>query len=325
MRHKGRKERENVNLVKKYISRPLKSLLKDDEAMFRIQTATKIVGIPFILCWSYVGTIFIVLRIDFIFIKSHELFKVNDYEQIFFDTIISETSDLMPYVALFFIGLFFFGLYFSNTMLRPFRVIGRYCEEMTKSGAIEYNPDFITDLKVLTTFCEWFFHTVNNLLKNGRSYPIEVPPKYKGIRGPVFENLFFFRNAVYFTIIMLASGLGVHVLGVRLSEAFVDFAQQMVVMSPASRHFLLNQSEIFWLVTKTMIVLQTILYIFLNIHLYSLVNVPAFGIFATLRSFIKGNYSIRVHLLGHRYVRTQSIKINKYLKLIESKFTSEKN
>jgi hypothetical protein len=56
------------------------------------------------------------------------------------------------------------------------------------------------------------------------------------------------------------------------------------------------------------------------IHLYGQVSGAAFGIFATMRSFIKGNFKNRVHLVGYSHLRESTRALNKYLDWIEKNF-----
>jgi hypothetical protein len=66
-------------------------------------------------------------------------------------------------------------------------------------------------------------------------------------------------------------------------------------------------------------------YILLGLHLYSKVSGAAFGIFSTMRSFMKGNYSSRVHLVGFAHIREYTRKLNKYLDYIQNNFTKEQS
>jgi signal transduction histidine kinase len=86
------------------------------------------------------------------------------------------------------------------------------------------------------------------------------------------------------------------------------FTQQM---------FILDEIVI---MTVTLIVLC---YTLLGLHLYAKVSGAAFGIFSTMRAFMKGNYSSRVHLVGFSYVREYTRKLNKYLDYIQNNFTKE--
>ena len=63
-------------------------------------------------------------------------------------------------------------------------------------------------------------------------------------------------------------------------------------------------------------------YLGLSFHLYAKVSAPAFAIFATMRSFLKGNTKARVHLIGNYYARPETKKLNQYLDYIEKNVSS---
>ena len=72
------------------------------------------------------------------------------------------------------------------------------------------------------------------------------------------------------------------------------------------------------------IVLVAFSYLALGFHLYDKVSGAAFGIFSTMRSFMKGNYFSRVHLVGYAYIRDYTRKLNKYLDHIQNNFDKQK-
>jgi hypothetical protein len=72
------------------------------------------------------------------------------------------------------------------------------------------------------------------------------------------------------------------------------------------------------------IILIAIFYIALGFHLYEKVSGAAFGIFSTMRSFMKGNRFSRVHLVGYAYIRDYTRKFNKYLDYMQNNFDKDK-
>jgi hypothetical protein len=56
-------------------------------------------------------------------------------------------------------------------------------------------------------------------------------------------------------------------------------------------------------------------------HLYSKVSGAAFGFFATMRGYMKGNYFARVHLLEYNHVRPYGRMLNKYLDYMQKNFS----
>ena len=70
-------------------------------------------------------------------------------------------------------------------------------------------------------------------------------------------------------------------------------------------------------------VLIAVSYTMLGFHLYAKVSGAAFAIFSTMRSYMKGNYSSRVHLVGYSYLRDYTRKLNKYLDYVQNYFAKD--
>ena len=66
-------------------------------------------------------------------------------------------------------------------------------------------------------------------------------------------------------------------------------------------------------------------YAVLAIVLYNKVSGAAFAYFATMRSFMKGKFSSRVHLIGYSYVRNYGRDLNRYLKFLETRLNEFEN
>ena len=73
------------------------------------------------------------------------------------------------------------------------------------------------------------------------------------------------------------------------------------------------------------IVFNIFTYLIFFYYLYGKVSIPAFGIFATMRSFISGRYASRVHLIGYPYIRNYTRTLNKYLDDLEKNYITKDN
>jgi len=296
----------------------LKSKLKDPEAQFRLLTSLKmtlIFIISFIVMGSY---ILILLGVNLVFFKANESFGIIEFESIFYDSLLGSLSDFAVYGSLILIFINVASIYISDLLLRPFRIIGDYCERKTlKSSEKDYNPDFFSELKILSQFSEFFFNSIESAAENNGLAKVLIPKKYKSIHQPSFEAIFFFHFAFYVLGAVLMLTIAVITFSDSLYENLIQLAGNTLPNNPAINYFMKAQNTIMDQVTTISLSVGIILYLFLSYHLYNRVSTPAFAFFATMRSFIKGNYSQRVHLIGYPYLRNQSRKFNKYLDWVE--------
>ncbi len=294
--------------------------LKDEEAKFRILTAVRFTMIPlgsFILLG---GLIWGMLTINLLFIEAYGEHGTSQLREAFYDSVLLATSDILPWLGIFLVCLVIGGLYMANMVLRPFQIIGRYCEAKIEHVDSSYNPDFFEDLRLLSRFSDFFFLKMDRVRTGEFSLPIEIPTIFTRIHKPVFEYNFFLQFLLFTLISTICATAMVHIVAVDIYDGIVNLSKETLKHDGAVTYFLRSQSQIWDVIVYSIVTLHTILYIsFLN-ELYKKVATPAFGFFATMRSFLKGNTGARVHLIGYTYVRTQSRKFNKFLDFAQAEF-----
>ena len=313
--------RPNTFLRRKWLN--LKSILSDTEVQFRLLTSLKMTMI-FLISFCLMGSYIIIqLGVNLVFFKANESLGINEFEGIFYDSILGSISDFAIYGTMFLFLINVASMYISDLLLRPFRIIGDYCERKTlKSSENDYNPDFFSELKILSQFSEFFFNTVETAAENKNLTKIVIPKKYKKIHQPVFETVFFFHFSFYVLAAVLMLSIAVFTFTDGLYENLILLAGNTLPNSPSINYFLKEQNVIIDQITITSLSVGVVLYIALAFHLYDKVSTPAFAFFATMRSFMKGNYRQRVHLIGFPYLRNQSRKFNKYLDWVEKELVS---
>ncbi len=295
-----------------------KTKFKDPEVQFRLLTSLKMTSI-FLITFLVMGSyILILLGVNFVFFKANESFGIGEFESIFYDSLLGSISDFALYALMILILINVASIYISDLLLRPFRIIGAYCERQTlKSCDKDYNPDFFSELKILSQFSEFFFNSIESAAESKGLAKVVIPKKYKKIHQPSFEGIFFFHFAFYVLGAVLMLSIGIMKFSDMLYENLIQLAGKTLPNSPAINFFLKEQNIIMDQITGVSLGVGIILYLVLAYHLYSRVSTPAFAFFATMRSFIKGNYQQRVHLIGYPYLRNQSRKFNKYLDWVE--------
>ncbi len=287
--------------------------LKDDEVQFRLMTTFKISVIPFItmgVLAFYLGN---VLKMNLIFFEANGFSQLAELRGAYYDYITSTLFDIIPYIAGMFVLIVFLGLYLSDMILRPFRIIGDYCEKKANNEEIEYDPEFFSDLKLLMGFTELFFNVMSSSLKVGKFLPVAVPNKFSKIHKPVFEQIFFIQFTFFLVITSIGLALAIYALTADVYDHMIKLSIETIKSNKSTLYFLKFQADLIQEVAYTVMAAHCMAYFILAFHLYNKVATPAFGIFATMRAFMKGNHSSRVHLIGFNYVRPQSRKINNYL------------
>jgi hypothetical protein len=297
---------------------------QDEEFVFKISTGLKFVAISLAFMFSVLLFTYLLLRIDLIYFMSHGFPGAVEFQDVFYTFVYSSLWDEVPVLIGSIIFVFWVGYYLASIMIRPFKVIGKYCEDRVTNLNPYYSPDYISDLKLLTSFSVFFFSKIDEAKIAGKLEKIEVPDDFTRIHKPVFEKNFFLNYFFIIIIFALLTSLGIFVLNNVIREQIFIFTSKFFpVKMPGNieiRFFMEEQFSVANIAVYFFITLHVLVYCLFGVHLYSKVSGPAFAVFATMRSFLKGNYHNRVHLIGYSYLRDDCRKINKYLDHVQKNY-----
>lgn len=301
----------------------LKRVFKTEDSRFIAMVGLKTSGISFGVTLVVYTLLFEVIRLNHAFFQAHGLVEFSE-QNFFYDFVTQEAFENITVLFAFHIFLFFIGSYAGWLILRPFKVIGDYCEEVLSNADVVYQVEQFSNYNLLTRFSEFFFEFLREARKKGEIVQHSIPPQYSRIHKPVFDKIFMFHFGILLVIVALCSCLFITESVSSIYMSMVELATNTLQDPKTVGQFFGQQMFILNDIVWVTVILVTFSYIFLGFHLYAKVSGAAFGIFATMRSFMKGNYSSRVHLLGFAYVRENTRKLNKYLDFIEKNFSKNK-
>ncbi|MBC7430188.1 MAG: hypothetical protein H7336_16360 [Bacteriovorax sp.] len=293
----------------------------DEEHMFKIGMGLKFLGVSVFCLLSVLLFTYLLIRIDLIFFVSHGFPGAAEFQAAFYEYIYSAFSDELIWIAIAAVFTFGLGYYLSGIMIRPFKVIGEYCDDKINNKKNFYTPDFFSDLKLLTSFSVFFFTKIDEAGIKGKLENIEIPAHFTRIHKPSFEKNFFFNYLFIIAIFALLSSLGIVFLNIEIRDHMFELAKKFLAHNNQVTYFLDEQFVIADIAVYFFVMLHLILYFLLGVHLYSKIATPAFAVFATMRSYLRGNHHNRVHLIGYYYLRKDCRKINKYLDHVQKNLT----
>jgi hypothetical protein len=302
----------------------LKKVFKTEDSRFLLFTGLKVSGISFVINIVVYTYLFQVMRLNYAFFKSQGNVAGLEDESIFYNYLITEAAGNLTMFLAFHIILFFIGTYVGWLILRPFRIIGEYCEEVIENPDAIYKVDEFSTYKLLTRFSEFFFEYLRETRRKGEIITNSIPPQFSRIHKPVADRIFMLHFGLLLIIVAISSNVFIIENADAIYEAMVELATKTLKDQNTANRFFSNQLFIMGDLTTFTIVLFTFSYFALGFHLYEKVSGAAFGIFSTMRSFMKGNYFSRVHLVGYAYIRDYTRKLNKYLDYIQNNFEKEK-
>jgi hypothetical protein len=301
----------------------LNRVFKNDDTKFVVLTGIKVSSISLLINFIIYTCLFEVMRLNYVFFRSQGFPDFQD-DQVFFNYITSEAVENLPVLFLFHIFLFFIGTYVGWLILRPFRMIGDYCEEIIENPEAIYMVDEFSTYKLLTRFSEFFFEFLRDSREKKQLPTNTVPPQFSKIHQPVTDRVFMLHFGLLLVIIAISSSVFIIENGSAVFHSMIELASKTLPSSKDANRFLNAQDFVMDDLISLTIFLIATLYLALGMHLYGKVSGAAFGIFSTMRSFMKGDHFSRVHLVGYAHIRDNTRKLNKYLDFAQNNFEKRK-
>lgn len=301
----------------------LKKVFKTEDTLFMMLTGLKVSGISLGINLFVYCCIYELMRLNYAYFRAHGFPEFQGGE-VFYDYVLAEAVETLPMLFLFHIVLFFIGTYVGWLILRPFRMLAEYCEKVIENPNTVYKIDEFSTYKLLTRFSEFFFEYLRESRKKGEILTNSIPPQFSRIHKPVVDRVFMFHFGILLVIIGISCSLFIIENASGIFQNMVELASKTLPDSKQSSQFFTNQMFIMNDMVYLTVFLITVSYLSLGFHLYDKVSGAAFGIFSTMRAFMKGNYFSRVHLLGYAYIRDNTRKLNKYLDFIQNNLDKEK-
>jgi hypothetical protein len=303
---------------------PFKRVFKSEDSKFLVSVGLKVSGISFIISCFVYFLLFEFTRLNHAFFVAHGFPLIED-GSFFYEFISQEATDNLLILFSFHVFLFFIGTYVGWLILRPFRMIAEYCDQAIENPNVEFKVDDFSNYRLLTHFAEFFFEFIRESRRRGVMVTNSIPPQYARVHRPTLDKIFMLHFGLLLIIITICSVVFISENAASIFNGTIELASQTLKDSRTTGRFFKEQSFLLNDTVVITIILSTCSYIALGFHLYGKVSGAAFGIFSTMRAFMKGKYSNRVHLLGFPYLRDYTRRINKYLDFIENNLVKRKD
>ena len=304
----------------------IKKLFQDDDSRFLLACGLKFCGIFLFTAAFVYYSMWIIVSMNSVYFESSKLGFGTEMRDLFLTNAFSFIYHYIPEMLLFGVFLFFCGMFVGKVLLRPFEVIGNYCKERSENESTEYNPDLFSDYKLLTRFSEYFFSFIETSLKERVLTKQTVPSQFAKVHAPPFERVFFFHFFLIVLILAVFVGFFVAYLALDVHEQIINLSFQFINDSQKGlSYFLDQQRSIYVQIVIASSLIVAVGYLGLSFHLYGKISGAIFGFFATMRSFIKGNYKARVHLIGYAHIRPYGRFMNKFLDHVERQCSIDNN
>ena len=160
------------------IQKPLK-----DDTLFKVYTSLKIISIPLMTLGILASMLWIILSLNLVFFSANGFVQVSGLEDTFYEHLSQILFSNLKSGLLALAIMAILGWYVSILILRPFKLIGEYCDQVSKGEKPEYNQDLFTDVRLLTSFCDYFF----NYMEKNNHLLHKQWDLYDALKKPVYS------------------------------------------------------------------------------------------------------------------------------------------
>ena len=306
-------------------------LFSSEYSKFQLINGLTFVGIFLLVVLVVTYNLYVIIDFnsDYVFaISKSEGFAGfdKDFKQAFVDYLLGNSISFVGPIMGVMVILFFLGVYISNVLVRPFRFVALHCENVLKNPHTEFEPDWLSGYRLFTRFAELFFSQFSfKKIVNGPPQDIYLPKYYAKIHRPVTDWIFVSHFTLVMVIVSAISCIAIIGFNDALFDSLLSFTVSYAkIGASGSIEMLEYQSKLLYSMYLPIMIISVILNFLLAFHMYNKVSGAAFGVFSTMRSFLKGNYSARIHLIGYNVLRDNTRTINKYFEYLEGKLKTDK-
>lgn len=289
-------------------------LFKSEDSKLFLRTGLTFVSVTIIAVLLISFLFWIVIEMNSNFFTSHSFGGSEGFKDAYLDIILSFVIERLYLILAFLVILFFLGAYAGESIIRPFKNIASHCESLKDNNNIIYGSDKMSEFKVLQSFAHLFFNYLRNCLKNEQIEKFKVPEEFNRIREFSNDRTFLINYSVSFTAIILAIMWFFIASANEIQSSTLELAFKLLPSTKTEVFVYLKELETVWdMILFVSFFIIVACYSLLARYMYKLVSGASLGYFLTMKSFVKGNYSSRVHLVGYNYIRPYARYFNKYL------------
>jgi len=285
------------------------------DSKYSLRTALKFAAVPIVSLLFLAYMLWVFMSMTHVFFEANGYLEVAALREAFFDYLVSDLIEKLPFVGAYFCFLFVMGYYFSRLLLHPFKVTGIYCEKKIKDKNHIYVPGGpLIDLKLITNFSSVFFSFIDEVDKNGKFEKRNLDARYKNVQKPVLDKIYFLHFLILVFIITSLSAVGLYVLSVDLHGRIVELAiQTLSTPSKSLGHFLSAQKDILATVQWGAIALMFFMYTILSYFLIKQMSGVSYSYFTSMRKIMDGEPKARISIRDNNPGHLYAYYFNKYM------------
>ncbi|MCE3011803.1 MAG: hypothetical protein LW878_01940 [Proteobacteria bacterium] len=270
------------------------SLFKSQDSKYFLKTAFKVVSVPLITTLLLAYSLWMYVELNYSFFLANGFATGPEMKEAFWDSILMEQIDYIPFLGLFFIAVFFLGLFLAHLVLRPFTYVRNMCEDILKGEPVDSEKGFLNARKLVVKAAMVFFDYLNKRDKSNDEGEFDFPQELEKIHSPKPDGVFYLQYGVFMLILSVITILATTFTLNHLHESIVEVAIKMLKPSTSLNVFLTSQQDHLFTIAAVITVLTIFLYSSLARGIIREIEGVSYSYLRDIRDITSGDHSRRL-------------------------------
>lgn len=251
-------------------------LFKSQDSKYFLKTDFKVASVPLITTLLLAYSLWMYVELNYSFFLANGFATGPEMKEAFWDSILMEQIDYLPFLGLFFIAVFFLGLFLAHLVLRPFTYVRNMCEDILKSEPMDSEKGFLNARKLVVKAAMVFFDYLN---KQDKSHS---------------DGVFYLQYVVFLlfltVITIFAATFTLH----HMHETIVATALNMLKPNTSLNTFLSSQQIHLNVIVAVLTVLTVFLYTILSRSIIRDIEGVSYSYLRDIRDITSGDHTRRL-------------------------------
>ena len=270
------------------------SLFKSQDSKYFLKTAFKVASVPLITTLLLAYSLWLYVELNYSFFLANGFATGPEMKEAFWDNILTEQVEYLPFLGLFFIAVFFLGLFLAHLVLRPFTYVRNMCEDILKGEPVDAENGFLNAKKLVVKAAMVFFEYLSKQDKSSDETEFDFPPELEKIHSPKPDGVFYLQYGVFMLILSGITILATTFTLNHLHESIVDAAIKMLKPSNSLNVFLTSQQDHLYTIAAVITVLTVFLYSSLARGIIKEIEGVSYSYLRDIRDITSGDHSRRL-------------------------------
>lgn len=268
-----------------------KGLFKTQDSKYFLKNAFNITLVPVISFGITFYSLWIFLEMNHSFFRSNGFASGSEFKSALFDSLLLDVQDYILYFAGFVAVMYMVGLMISYFVMRPFKQLENYFNEVEDIVSEDIHFDKISQKKLIVQSIQ----TLINFLQNPDRKKEDLAPKgWFDHSRPKPDYVFYMQYFMIMAVVVIVTSISVFIFTHELHASIVGNALAILKNNQSISIFFQEQQGVLNLIYTTSILLNAALYAYLAKGVIGQINGVSFAFYRDIKAIVNGDYKKRI-------------------------------